>query len=458
MNQDANIGGRLERLPVSAFHWKLFALLGSAMFFAGYNLLVAGLVIPSLTSTGWLDASSRVLFISLPLVAAAVGSFVSGYLGDRFGRRRLIKFNVFTFSVGSVLCGIAPDTNFLIFFRVLTAFGLGMQIVTGYSYMNEMTSGAVRGRFQSAMALIVNSGLPAGAVFAALVVPMLGPEMGWRWMFLISIIPIYVVFLSKQALPESPRWLSAVGREAEADAIVTRIEASIGLAGQKLAVPATSPAPGRDLGWSTLLTGGIRPRFAMAIMLSVCHFTGLYILVTWLPTILIASGMSFLSSFTFSAVTFSGSIFGPLIAVVIANRFERRWMLVGASVVAAATGLIYATQDTPGGLMVVGFILACSVNFISAVALATYIPEILPTGVRLRGVGTSFLIGRLASAAGPIAVSAVLPLVQNPLVIVTGVGVLYLAMAAVVAIMGPNTTGRSLETLERSGKAAAAPS
>lgn len=451
MDQDANIGGRLERLPVSGFHWKLFTLLGIAMFFDGYDLLVAGLVIPSLTGVGMLDASSRVLFISLPLVAAAVGSFVSGYFGDRFGRRRLIKFNVFIYSIGSVLCGLAPDTDYLIAFRVFTGFGLGMQIVTGYSYLNEMTSSALRGRFQSAMALIVNSGLPVGALFAALVIPVLAPEIGWRLLFLISIIPIFVIFLNEDALPESPRWLAAVGRGAEAHAIVSRIEAAVERQmGKALPPPSIGPAPVRDLGWATLLGGKIRPRFAMTIMLSVCHLTGLFILVTWLPTILIASGMSFLSSFTFSAVTFSGSIFGPLIAVVIAKRFERRWTLVCASIIAAICGLIYATQDTPGGLMVVGFILACAVNFISAVALATYIPEILPTGVRLRGVGTSFLIGRLASASSPFAVAAILPLVQNPLVIVTSVGVFYLAMAAVVAVMGPNTMGRSLETLEQS--------
>lgn len=454
MQQAGNIGGRLERLPISKFHWKLFTLLGIAMFFDGYDLLVAGLVIPSLRQVGWLDGASTTFFVSLPLAAAAVGSFVSGYFGDRFGRRKLMKVNVAIFTFGSLLCGVAPNTETLIAFRTITGFGLGMQIVTGYSYMNEMTNSAMRGRFQAAMALIVNSGLPAGAVFAALIVPMLAPDFGWRLLFLISIIPLYFLFLSKDVLPESPRWLASVGRIAEADEIVRRMETAIERErGQLLDVPAVTLTPHRDLGWSALLSGGVRTRFAMAILLSVCHLTGLYILVTWLPTILIASGLSFLSSFTFSAVTFSGSIFGPLIAVMLGNRFERRWMLVSAALVAAVTGLLYATQDTPGGLMVVGFVLACSVNFISAVALATYIPEILPTGVRLRGVGTAFLIGRLGSAGSPFIVAAVLPLIQNPLVIVTLVGGFYVAMAVVVALIGPNTTGRSLETLEETAAA-----
>lgn len=450
MQHAYNIGGRLERLPVSRFHWKLFTLLSIAMFFDGYDLLMGGLVIPSLRGVGWLNVSSTTIFVSIPLAAAAIGSFVSGFLGDRIGRRRLIKINVAIFSVGSVACGFAPNVETLIALRTITAFGLGMQIVTGYSYMNEMTSSALRGRFQSAMAMIVNSGLPMGAIFAALVVPMMPAEFSWRPLFWISVIPIYVLFLNKHLLPESPRWLCSVGRDAEANEIVSRIEAEVERdAGAFLPAPTITATPVRDLGWSALFSGNIRTRLAMTVLLSVCHLTGLFILVTWLPTILIASGMSFLSSFTFSAVTFSGSIFGPLIAVIIGNRFERRWMLVTASGVAAVFGLLYATQTTPVGLMVVGFIMACAINFISAVALATYIPEILPTGVRLRGVGISFLAGRLASAGSPFAVAAILPLVQNPLVIVTSVGALYIAMAAVVSIMGPNTTGKSLETLEQ---------
>ena len=450
MHNDGNIGGRLERLPISRFHWRFFTLLGIAMFFDGYQLLMAGLVIPSLKGVGWLDANSTVLFVSMPLAAAAIGSFVSGYLGDRFGRRRLTKFNVAVYSLGSMACGLAPDTNFLLIFRVITGFGLGMQIVAGYSYMNEMTSTKLRGRFQSAMALVVNCGLPFGAVFAAIVVPLLAPDFGWRLLFLISVVPLFILFLDQNFLPESPRWLASKGRDAEANAILARIEQSAERElGAPLPPPLDSPPPIRNLGWGALVSDGVRQRLAMAIMISICHLTGLFILVTWLPTILIASGLSFLNSFMFSAVTFSGSIFGPLVGVLIGNRFERRWTLVGAAIIAAVTGLIYATQTTPIGLMVIGFVLSVASNFISAIALATYIPEVFPTGVRLRGVGISFLIGRLASAAGPFAVAAILPLVENPLIIVTTIGALYLAMAAAVALFGPNTSGKSLESLEQ---------
>ncbi len=450
MSTDTNIGGRLDRLPLSRFHWKLFTLLGIAMFFDGYDLLITGVIIPFLRGVGKLDPGTTVYFASLPLVAAALGSVASGFLGDHFGRRKLTKINVAIYGLGSVLCALAPDTTWLIAFRIITGFGLGMQIVTGYSYMNEMTPTALRGRFQAAMALIVNSGLPIGALLGAFLVPLVDPDMGWRILFFFSVIPLFVLFLGKHTLPESPRWLASKSREAEADAIVSRLESEIvAETGVTLPPPKAAPPPARDHGWHTLMSHGIRSRFAMTILLSICHLTGIYIFVTWLPTILIAKGLSFVSSFTFSAVTFSGSLFGPLIAVIISDRLERRWTLVGASIVAAAAGLIYAEQDSPTALMLIGFVLASAINFISAVALATYIPEILPTGVRLRGVGTSFLIGRLSSAASPFVVAAILPLVANPLVVVSTVGGLYLVMAGVVAIMGPNTTRRTLESLER---------
>ena len=127
-------------------------------------------------------------------------------------------------------------------------------------------------------------------------------------------------------LPESPRWLASVGREAEADALLSRIEAElVRRTGQTLPDAVAMPEPRRDLGWKTLLAPGVRGRFVLAIVFNICHLVAIFVLVSWLPSILVAKGMTFIKTFTFTAVSFAGGFLGPLIGIFIADRLERRW-------------------------------------------------------------------------------------------------------------------------------------
>jgi putative MFS transporter len=443
-----NIAGRLERLPLARFHWVLFAILGVAMFFDGYDLTVTGFVIPALHKHGWLTPATTAMFISVPLVAAAFGSIAAGLIGDRVGRRRLFQATVLAYSLSSLGCGLATSYGMLLTFRTINLFAIGTVTVTGYAYLNEFTPKRYRGRFQSAVALLLNGGLPFGALMARLIVPNTEVEVGWRILFLLSVIPALLVFANKRLLPESPRWLASVGRDEEAARVLDSIEASIVKRGTPLpdAEPARDPA--RHLGWDALFSPVVRGRFALAIVFNICHLVGIFVLISWLPTLFVSRGLTLGSTFTFAAVSFMGGFLGPLVGIVLADRFERRWTLVAAALIAAAAGMSYAGQTSPLGLMTTGLILVTAIFFISSVGFATYIPEILPTGVRLRGLGSAALIGRLASAVTPFAVASALLTLKNPFYVVSSVGVAYVVMAVLLAALGPNVRGRTLESLE----------
>ncbi|BBU30998.1 MFS transporter [Burkholderia sp. THE68] len=443
-----NIAGRLERLPLARFHWVLFAILGVAMFFDGYDLTVTGFVIPALHKHGWLTPATTATFISVPLVAAAFGSIAAGLLGDRIGRRRLFQATVLAYSLSSVGCGLATSYGMLLTFRTINLFAIGTVTVTGYAYLNEFTPKRYRGRFQSAVALLLNGGLPFGALMARLIVPNTDVEVGWRILFLLSVIPALLVFANKRLLPESPRWLASVGRDEEAARVLDAIEATIVRQGKPMPDAEPGREPARHLGWDALFSPLVRGRFALAIVFNVCHLTGLFVLISWLPTLFVSRGLTLGNTFTFAAVSFMGGFLGPLLGIVLADRIERRWALVAAALVAAAAGVAYAQQTSPSGLMITGLILVTAIFFISSVGFATYIPEILPTGVRLRGLGTAALIGRLASAVTPFAVAAALLTLKNPFYVVSSVGVAYVVMAVLLAALGPNVRGRSLESLE----------
>ncbi len=444
-----NIAGRLERLPASRFHYVALGIIGLAMLFDGYDLTITGVVLPSLAKMNWLGGDRTALLISLPLFAAAFGSIAAGILGDRFGRRLVFRINVLVYSIGSLLCGLATSYEMLLVLRTITMFAIGTQIVTGYSYMSELTPGALRGRFQSCVALLVNGGLPIGAFLAWAFVPALPIEHGWRLLFIVAVIPAFLVFIAQGVLPESPRWLVSVRRDADAEAILRTIEARvIAQTGQALAPPRPVPPPVKDLGWSALVGTRYRSRFLLCIVFNICHLIAIFVLGSWLPSILVKSGLSFGNVFSLAAISYLGGVLGPFIGILIADRVERRNQVVGAAVICAICGVAYAMQTSPLGLALTGLVLLSGIFFISSVGFATYLPEILPTGVRLRGLGASAFVGRLASAVSPFVVAAVLSTAQNPLVIVAGVGGLYVLMAAVVAVTGPRTSGLALETLE----------
>lgn len=446
-----DISGRLESLPLSRFHYGMLVVVGLMMFFDGYDLLMSGLAIPSLRQIRWLDASTTSMFLSAPLIAAAVGSVAAGFIGDKVGRKLLFNINVIGYSLLSAACGMAWNPEILITFRTLTMFVLGMQVVTGYSYLNELIPATYRGRFQAAISLIVNAGLPCGALFARLVLPYAAADLGWRALFLVSVVPGIALIFLQRFLPESPRWLDSVGRNKEADLIVAEFEKRVGAEKYvrphmgKAVVPILRPAV---FGWSALFGRRLRSRFLLAIVFQTTHLVALTVMVSWLPSLLAASGMSLSGSLTFTAASFSGGFAGPLLGILISDRFERKWIIVIASLFAAGCSFAYGLLTSGPAIMAIGFALVSAIFFLSSVGMAAYVPEILPTIVRLRGMGASVFCGRVASAASPFAVAVLLGRGFHPFAVVVCAGSLYLLTALSVAVFGPKTRGRTLEELE----------
>ncbi len=449
--EQANIAGRLERLPLSRFHIWACVVIGAAMFFDGYDLTLTGLVIPPLVKTGLLTEAQRPWFISVPLMAAAAGSALAGVIGDRFGRRKLFVGNIVLYGVASPLCGLVGSYGTLLALRTLTLFALGVQIPTGYSYLSELSPRRSHGRFQSVVALLVNGALPVGAVIAWLIGPHTSADMLWRVLFLISGIALLLALVPASILPESPRFLAATGQFGRANATVDAIERRVIREGHTLAPTEPLPPPARDLGWATLFSTGIRRRFGLAVLFQICHLCAIFVLVSWLPTIMLSRGIGAERASLFAAVSFAGGALGPAFAIVLSDRFERRWLLVAAAAIGACMGLIYPLQTAALPIMAIGLVLTTTMYFISATGYAIYIPEILPTGVRLRGMGMAALVGRVTSALTPFAVSAALAHGGDPFVVVVGVGLLYCILAPAFALLGPSTRGRSLEALEQSG-------
>src|SRR3989440_10671816 len=95
-----NAGARLDRLPISSFHRRIFWLIGAGMFFDGYDLYVGTTVLGSTLQSGFSTFQQNAQFVSLTFLGLTIGSLVAGFLGDHYGRR-------FTYQFHLIVVGIA---------------------------------------------------------------------------------------------------------------------------------------------------------------------------------------------------------------------------------------------------------------------------------------------------------------------------------------------------------------
>src|ERR1700753_883159 len=183
-------GARLDRLPIGPFHRRILILIGIGMFFDGFDIYLAGTVLGVTLKTGFSTLPQNAVFISATFVGMMLGSFGTGFLGDRYGRRFTYQFNLLLFGLASLAAAASPNMTFLIACRFIMGVGLGAENVVGYSTMTEFAPARIRGKYLGLMAVVVVSGLPIALLIASLIVP----AFGWRAMFVLGGIGALVVW------------------------------------------------------------------------------------------------------------------------------------------------------------------------------------------------------------------------------------------------------------------------
>jgi len=116
MASAVNAGARLDRLPISSFHYRIFWLVGAGMFFDGYDLYVAAACWRP-RSRPIFDGAQNLQFLSLTFVGMTLGSLITGFVGDRFGRRFTYQINLLIFGLASLAAAFAQDMTQLIICR-----------------------------------------------------------------------------------------------------------------------------------------------------------------------------------------------------------------------------------------------------------------------------------------------------------------------------------------------------
>jgi putative MFS transporter len=388
-----NAGARLDRLPISSFHYRIMWLIGAGMFFDGFDIYLAGNVLGSLVKSGFSTLALNAQFISLTFAGMVVGAFATGFLGDRFGRRFTYQFNLALFGLASIAAAFAPTMQALIAIRFITGIGLGAEIVVGYATLTEFVPPAVRGKWLGGMVVFVVTALPIASLVGTFVIP----TIGWHWMFAIAGVGALVVWYLRKNLPESPRWLESAGRTEQAENVVTAIEAEV--AREKPLPPVGAPAPAAP--HVALFSTEMLPRLFVGAVMMIVVNTLLFGFITWLPSFFVKEGLSIAQSFNFTFIMSLGAPLGAAIGAFTADSWGRKPTIVGASLWSILFGAIYPFVHDPIVLPIVGFLLVTAIYVLVAVEIGIYVSELFPTEIRMRGAGISNTFGRAATIVTP---------------------------------------------------------
>ncbi|NKJ39415.1 MFS transporter [Rhizobium sp. SG570] len=438
--QTATVSQRLDRLPILPFHKRILMLVGAGLFFDAFDIYLANSVLGALVQDGWSTVDKNAAFLSATAFGMLLGSVMAGILGDRYGRKFTYQFNLLVFGLSSIACAFMPTMEWLIGARFVTGIGLGAELVIGYGLLSEFVPPSHRGRWAALLSCIAQFGLFAATLTSWIVIP----SLGWRAMFIIAGVGGLIVFIARKNIPESPRWLERNGKQAEADAIVTKIESETSVG--KLA-PIAPSQEAASLGKINPLAARFHKPLAIGAVTQIVQSAAIYGFIALLPTFLAKQGIPINKSLGQSVLMTFGGPAGALAAYFLTDRIGRKPAIIGASVLGAIIGPCFALVQSQEIATALGFLMFGLVYFLVSVIQAGYLPELFPTEVRMRLTSWAVIAGRLTSIGIPF-VSVYLVQSGGLLAVVGTVAVLLVVQAVMIATLAVETNRKSLEEIE----------
>jgi MFS family permease len=389
----------------------LFALLGWTFDF--YDLVLLGFIKGPVAKDLLLSSRGVAWLLGIALGASGIGGLVAGRLADRVGKRTVLAWTVALYSLGSLVCGLAPSASVFAIGRGIVGLGVGGEWAIGHAMLAEVVAAEKRGRWAAAL----QAGEPLGVALAAVMGYLVMPAVGWRAVLLgSSTTAILALFVRRSVhLPDGP---------------------------------ATRAHP--EGGFRALLAGGVGRRLVLAWILGVFKLGTYWTCYTWLPTFLAEMHQPVGRSLAWTLTAQVGQFGGMLTFGAVSDRYGRRPAFAVYSIItASALAPLAAAWQTLAAhpplfwatMLWLGIGSGCTAGFGALLA------ELFPTEVRGAAMGATYNLARTAQLVAPVIVQAAVTYgglaggLSVPLV-------LALATAAWVWVL-PETRGIALPSLSR---------
>lgn len=441
----ATISARLERLPITRRIFWTRNIIGAATFFDGYTVICIAYAMPLLVKEWGLSPNETGMILSAGYLGQVLGAVFFGWLAERIGRLKVLLFTILLFVSMDVACLFATGAAIMMALRFIQGIGTGGEVPVASAYINEYIGSRGRGRFFLLYEVMFLFGLVAAGLIARGLVPI----YGWKAMFVVGLVPAFILIPFRFFMKESPRWLASKGRLAEADAIVSDMERCAVRQGHQLDEPTKAIKPKTEASsWRELFQGIYRRR---TLTIWAMWFTSYLVangMITWLPTLYRQTyKLPLETSISYGLTTSVMGVVAAIACALLIDKVGRKRWYTGAFLLAplplaylAWTGAATAEQ-----------VLVCaglSYAIIQTITFSLYLysAELYPTRMRALGTGLGSAWLRLGSSAGPMVVGTIMASSGISTMFAAFAGVLLVG-ATVTMLFAIETKGRSLEEL-----------
>ena len=405
--------------------------------------------------------------MSCALIGCLGGAVLSGWLSDRFGRKRLLILSAVLFIVASLGTGSAGSLGIFIVFRMVGGIGIGLASNLSPMYIAEITPGNVRGRFVSINQLTIVIGIlaaqiinwriaqpvPSGSTTADIMSSWNG-QMGWRFMFYACTVPAALFFILMWFVPESPRWLAKNQTNyTKVNKILSKIGGNDYAANELNSIEETLRTSIEKSNLLLLKQPGVSKLLILGIVLAVFQqWCGINVIFNYAQEIFSRAGYSVSDTLFNIVITGSVNMIFTFVGMFTVDRLGRKaLMLLGAGGLAGiyiVMGSMYFfhIQGLPLLIMVV-LTIACFAMTLGPVVWVV-LSEIFPNKVR----GAAMSIATFSLWAACFVLTYTFPLL-NKMLKASGTFWLY----GFICLLGfwfifkklPETKGKSLEEIEK---------
>ena len=300
----------------------MIAGLGGILY--GFDMGVIAAALVDVRDSFHLSTLMQEVLVIAVLIGVMIGALVGGTIADRIGRRKTLVWGAILFITGSVVAPLSPDVYVLFIARALLGIAVGFTSVTAPVYVSEpappQSRGMLIGLYQFALTLGIALADLVGYWFA-------GPQ-GWRLMFAFGLIPAVLFLFMVLTVPESPRWLFAQNRVAEAESVLKSYtdEAGTRLLLEDIRVSLMTKMERR---WSALWSPVVRGSLFIAVgFMLLAPATGINAVVYYGPQIFTLAGISSNKSAIFATLVVAiTNVLATVIGLLLVDRAGRKPLL-----------------------------------------------------------------------------------------------------------------------------------
>jgi len=404
MNQaQSNVGKSLDvqsfinQQPLSRYQWRVVLLCFLIVFLDGLDTAAMGFIAPALSQEWGIDRASLGPVMSAALIGMVFGALGSGPLADRFGRKGVLVGAVLVFGGFSLASAYATNVDQLLVLRFLTGLGLGAGMPNATTLLSEYTPERLKSLLVTSMFCGFNLGMAGGGFISAKMIP----AYGWHSLLVVGgVLPLLLALVLMVWLPESARFL--VVRNRGTDKIrktLAPIAPQVVAEAGSFSVPEQKAVAARNV-FAVIFSG----TYGLGtVLLWLTYFMGLvivYLLTSWLPTLMRDSGASMEQAAFIGALFQFGGVLSAVFVGWAMDRFNPH-KVIGIFYLLAGV-FAYAVGQSLGNITVLATLVLVAGMCVNGAqsAMPSLAARFYPTQGRATGVSWMLGIGRFGAILG----------------------------------------------------------